>query len=315
MNYHALGNTEMEVSHLSFGASSLGSMFRQIDEGEGIRAVHVAVDSGINYIDVSPFYGITKAETVLGKALREIPRDAYYLATKAGRFGDSEFDFSAKRILASCDESLARLGVEYLDVLQLHDIEYQGGRHLEQALTEGFEALEKLKEQGKTRFVGVTAYPIGVLAHAMERLNLDTILCHNHYTLCDTQVTELLAQAQSKGVGLISASPLGTGLLTSRGAADWHPMSGEQRGAVESAVEFCKSQDTLIEKLAIQFSLANDDIPTTLVSTASPERLAKNIEWLDETPDADLIRTVQRLLEPLRDRDWDFGDWSEKGKL
>ena len=111
MQYRQLGNTGMEVSAISFGASSLGSVFRQINESDGIRTVHTAVDLGINFIDVSPYYGLTRAETVLGKALREIPRDSYYLATKVGRYGAemAEFDFSAERVTASVDESLNRL--------------------------------------------------------------------------------------------------------------------------------------------------------------------------------------------------------------
>jgi L-galactose dehydrogenase len=75
MKYHTLGKTGLKVSRLAFGGSSLGSVFKAIDEHEGIRAVHVAIDHGINLIDTAPYYGATKAETVLGKALREIPRD------------------------------------------------------------------------------------------------------------------------------------------------------------------------------------------------------------------------------------------------
>ena len=86
MRYRTLGKTGLDVSVLSFGASSLGSVFRDTVESDSIRAVHEAVDAGINYIDVSPYYGLTKAETVLGKALQQIPRDRYLLSTKAGRF-------------------------------------------------------------------------------------------------------------------------------------------------------------------------------------------------------------------------------------
>ena len=85
MKRRRLGQTGLEVSVLSFGASSLGGVFRDISEADGIRAVQVAVDNGINFIDVSPYYGATKAETVLGKALRLIPRERYYLATKVGQ--------------------------------------------------------------------------------------------------------------------------------------------------------------------------------------------------------------------------------------
>lgn len=87
MEYREIGRTGMKVSALSFGASSLGSVFRDTKESEAIAAVHTAVEAGMNFIDVSPYYGHYKAETVLGKALREIPRDKYYLSTKVGRYG------------------------------------------------------------------------------------------------------------------------------------------------------------------------------------------------------------------------------------
>src|SRR3954454_6599687 len=106
MLYRPLGRTGLEVSILSYGASPLGSVFRDVDEAEGIRTVHTALDLGINFIDVSPYYGLTRAETLLGKALRGIPRERYYLATKVGRYGEDSFDFSAGRVTRSVDESL-----------------------------------------------------------------------------------------------------------------------------------------------------------------------------------------------------------------
>lgn len=183
------------------------------------------------------------------------------------------------------------------------------------ALTEGIDALIRLKDRGKARFIGVTAYPPEVLIHAMKNAPIDMVLCHNHYNLCDTKLTELIPEATSREVGLVSASPLGTGLLTERGAGAWHPMSGEQRESIVKAAEFCRKSGTSIEKLAIQFSLSNDEIPTTLVSSASSSRIAENARWLGETPDTDLIHTVQRMLEPVRDEDWDFGGWSAGGRI
>src|SRR5215213_3667297 len=92
MEYRALGHTGLKVSALSFGGSSLGGVFHNINEADGIRTVHVALDGGVNFIDTSPYYGITRAETVLGKALKEIARDRYLLATKVGQYGEGQFD-------------------------------------------------------------------------------------------------------------------------------------------------------------------------------------------------------------------------------
>lgn len=124
MRYRTLVNTNLEVSILSYGASSLGSVFGKIDENEGMRVVYRAVDLGINLIDVSPYYGLTKAEKVLGQAVRQIPRGKIILSTKAGRYGENNFDFSAERINRSVDESLSRLKTDYIDILHLHDVEF-----------------------------------------------------------------------------------------------------------------------------------------------------------------------------------------------
>ena len=86
MEYRELGKTGMLLSNISFGASSLGGVFHALKEEEGIKAVNTAVDNGINFIDVSPYYGHLKAEIVLGKALKHISRDKYYLSTKVGRY-------------------------------------------------------------------------------------------------------------------------------------------------------------------------------------------------------------------------------------
>ena len=115
MVYNEIGKTGMRVSNLSFGASSLGGVFHGIREEEGIQAVHTAVDNGINFIDVSPYYGHTKAETVLGKALKDIPRDKYYLSTKVGRYGKDGvnlWNYCGKRTIESVYESLERLNVD-----------------------------------------------------------------------------------------------------------------------------------------------------------------------------------------------------------
>ena len=104
MQYRELGKTGMRLSAISYGASSLGGVFHDFDEQRGIQSVFTAIEAGINFIDVSPYYGYYKAETVLGKALKQIPRDKYYLSTKVGRYGENghnTWDYSANRVTRS----------------------------------------------------------------------------------------------------------------------------------------------------------------------------------------------------------------------
>ena len=304
MEYRTLGKTGLEVSVLSFGASSLGSVFRQIDEDEGIRAVHVALDMGLNFIDCSPFYGLTRAETVLGKALQGIPRHQYVLATKVGRYGEDEFDFTAARVTRSVDESLQRLGVDYIDIIQCHDIEYGS---LDQVVEETLPALRRVQAAGKVRFVGITGFPLAIYRAVMERIDVDSILSYCHYSLNDTSLTGLIPYLQAKHVGIIGASPLSMGLLTHRGAPAWHPATDEIKRTCAQAVQFCRQQGVDMARLAIQFALRNPDIHTTLVGTANPDNMRRNIEWLEAPYDEELVNRVLDVLAPVRDKTWMTG--------
>jgi aryl-alcohol dehydrogenase-like predicted oxidoreductase len=304
MDYRTLGKTGLKVSALSFGASSLGSEFRQIDEQEGIRTVHKALDLGINFIDVAPYYGRTQAETVLGRALKGIPRDRYYLETKVGRYDTDRFDFSAARVTASVDESLARLGVDYVDIIQCHDIEFVD---LDQIVHETLPALRELQGQGKVRFVGVTGLPLKVFRYVLDRAELDAILSYCHYSLNDTALLDLVPYLKKKGVGIINASPLSMRLLTNRGAPDWHPASEKVRRTCAKAAAFCREQGVDIAELALQFSVANPDIPTTLVGTANPAHIQEDVRCVEEPLDETLLAEVMAILEPIHNATWPSG--------
>jgi L-galactose dehydrogenase len=304
MEYRPLGKTGLNVSALSYGASSLGGVFHEIDEAQGIKTVHAALDLGINFIDVSPYYGLTKAETVLGKALKGVSRDRYYLATKVGRYAGDQFDFSAERVTASVDESLARLGVDTLDLIQCHDIEFGS---LDQIVEETLPALRKVQAQGKVRFIGITGLPLKAFEVIMEQAEIDTILSYCRYELNDTSLAELIPALQAKNIGIISASPLGMGLLTERGAPEWHPAPAEIKAACAQAAAYCRRQGVDIAQLAIQFSLANPDIATTLVSTANPRNIAKNVVWLETPLDQALLTEVQAILAPIKNQTWPSG--------
>jgi aryl-alcohol dehydrogenase-like predicted oxidoreductase len=302
----------MNVSRLSFGASSLAGVFRTVDENEAIKAVHVALECGINYFDVAPAYGGTVAETVLGKALRGVPRDRYYLSTKVGKYtnpgtyGEDTLDYSRARIRESLNESAERLGTDYFDLIHIHDIEYQERKHTEWALTEGYESVLELKREGRIGGVSFGIYPVDLWIRIFSSLDVDAGLIHNHYCLSDTRVTELLPLAKSKGIGIINGSPFGSALLTERGPAAWHPASAEDRAVFQDAAKFCRKQDTSIAKLALQFASQNPQLPTTLFSSANPESVRRNVEWHEQPCDLELVAEVQEVLAPVRDKQWEY---------
>ena len=295
----------MRVSNLGFGASSLGGVFHSIREEEGIRAVHVAVDNGINFIDVSPYYGHLKAETVLGKALKEIPRDKYFLSTKVGRYGKdgvNTWDYSAKRAVESVYESMERLNVDYIDLINVHDIEFQAGMEggLQKIVDETLPALYSLKEKGVVGHVGITDLQLDNLKWVVEHAQhstVESILNFCHYCLNDTMLADFLGFFEQQGVGVVNASPLSMGLLSSRGTPDWHPAPKDLKEACRKAAEYCQQQGYPIEKLAIQFSTSlNPRIATTLFSSANPQNVLKNIEYVNEPLDEQLVEEVQRII-------------------
>lgn len=304
MKYRQLGKTGLEVSSLSFGASSLGSVFRETDDREAVRTVHAAIDAGINYIDVSPYYGATKAETVLGQAIGEIPRDRFYLSTKAGRYGVDTFDFSGARIESSLEESLRRLNTDYVDILFLHDIEFV---RPEIILEEAIPALDRLKRQGKIRYAGICGLPLALFERMLPEVHVDAIISYCHYSLNDTSLLGLLPLLDTLGVGLVNASPLSMGLLSTRGTPDWHLASPELKATCLRAARLAETRGEDIAKLAIQFSTANERIPTTLVSTANPANIQRNAKWTDEPMDLELLNEVLEILKPIHNRTWVSG--------
>lgn len=307
MEYRPLGRTGLKVSTLSFGASSLGSVFRETDEAESIRTVHTALDLGINFIDVSPYYGATKAEAVLGRALRDIKRERYYLATKTGQYTNDDRDFSAARVTREFENSCARLGVDYIDLLQCHDIEFAD---LDQIVHETIPAMLKLKAAGRIGHIGITGLPLKVLADGLDRAapdSINTILSFCHYELNDTSLEFLLPKCRERGVGVINASPTGMGLLTERGVPSWHPAPAPIVEGCRKAVDYCRSVGADIIKLAVQFSISHPGIATTLVGTANPDNIRKNIAYAEAPMEHELLAKVREILAPIHNHNFTRG--------
>ncbi len=308
MLYRKLGKTGLEVSILSYGASSLGGHFRSIREDESIKSVHTAVENGINFIDVSPYYGNTGAEKLLGKAFKGLSRESFYLATKAGRYGEGEgksYDYSSERVIQSVDESLERMGVDYIDIIQVHDVEFSDK---EQIINETLPALHSVKQSGKVRHVGITGLPLEDLKYIIERVEpgmVETILSFCHYCLNDDSLADYLDFLEENDIGVINAAPLSMGLLSTRGVPDWHPATPDVVETCAKAADFCKSKGEQIEKLAVQFSVANPYISTTLVSSANPDNVLKNIRWTEEPINDELLIEVLDILKPIQRISWE----------
>ena len=312
MRYTELGKTGMKISHLCFGASSLGSVFHETKETESIEAVETAIEGGINFIDVSPYYGHYKAETVLGKALKRIPRDKYFLSTKVGRYGKdgvNTWDYSGKRATESVYESMERLNIDYIDLINVHDIEFQAAMEggLQKVVDETLPALVELKKKGVVGHVGITDLQLENLKWVIDHSEpgtVESILNFCHYCLNDDKLNDFLDYFESKGIGVINASPLSMGLLTIRGVPDWHPAPKPLVEACAKAAKLCADKNYPIERLAIQYSASNTRIAGTLFSSANPANVKRNIEWANEEPDWQLVKEVQDIIGDQKRVSW-----------
>lgn len=291
-----LGKTGLELSRLSFGASSLGQEFRTIDLNEALRSVRVALDLGMNFIDTSPFYGRGMSECLLGVALRDVPRHSYLLGSKLGRYDRAHFDFSARRVIESVDVSLSRMGVDHLDIMLCHDIEFV---EMSQIVHETLPALRQIQQQGKVRYIGISGYPMNIFRYVLDRTQLDVVLSYNHYTLQNTMLADLVPYLKQKGVGIMNAAPFSARLLTNSPLPVWHKATPEVRAICRKAAEHCAKRGIDIAQLAVQYSLANADLATCVVGSANPDNVRKWVEWSELPLDQQLVSEVLEILSPI----------------
>ncbi len=291
-----LGNTDMDLTVLSFGASSLGAEFRGIDLDEALRSVRVAIDLGMNFIDTSPFYGRGMSEMLLGRVLPDIPRDGYYLGTKLGRYAGQHFDFSARRVAESVDISLERMHVDHLDIVLCHDLEFV---EMSQIVEETLPALRQQVALGKVRYIGVSGYPMKMFKYILARADVDVILTYNHYTLQNDMALDLVPICEEKGVGLMNAAPFSARLLSDAPLPKWHKATPRVREVARQAAAHCRQRGVDIAQLALQFSLANPAFATCITGSANPDRVAEWVRWAAEPLDTQLLAEVQQILQPI----------------
>ncbi|MEZ6058158.1 MAG: aldo/keto reductase [Planctomycetaceae bacterium] len=291
-----LAGTNLELPILSFGASSLGQEFRQVDIQEAMSSVHAALDCGMNYIDTSPFYGRGMSEVLLGVALRDVPRDSYILSTKLGRYSGSHFDFSARRVQESVDISLERLKVDHIEIMLCHDIEFV---NMQQIVDETLPALRKEQEKGKVGAIGVSGYPMKMFRFILDQTDLDVVLSYNHYTLQNTMYGDLVPYLKEKGVGIMNAAPFSARLLTNAPLPPWHKATPLVREVAAKAAKHCEQAGIDIAQLALQFSIANPEMTTCITGSANPARVRQWADWANQPLDETLLKEVQEILAPI----------------
>ena len=298
MKTRRLGNTDLHLPILSFGASSLGAEFRNVTLDDVLASVRAALECGLNFIDTSPFYGRGMSEVLLGVALKGVPRESYTLCTKLGRYDLPHFDFSAKRVAESVDVSLHRLGTDHLDIVLCHDIEFVP---MQQIVDETIPAMRRAQQAGKIRYIGVSGYPQKIFRFICDQTDVDCVLSYNQYTLQNTRFAdESVPWLKAKGVGVMNAGPFSARLLTNAALPPWLKEPGEVKAAARKAADHCASKGVDIAKLALQFCLANEDIATTVSGSANPNNIRNWAKWAAEPLDRELLAEVLEIFAPVK---------------
>ena len=311
MQRNRLGNTNLFVSKLSFGASPLGNEFGETDPREGALAVKRALALGINCFDTSPYYGRTLSETRLGTALeaagvsRGEARHGIILSTKCGRYDDATFDFSAGRVKRSIDESLLRLRTGYVDILFAHDVEF--GDPI-QIIEETIPALREVQASGKARFIGITGFPVKLLHTIAKAAPVDAIMSYCHYNLLmDDLDAELAPFCEAQGIGLFNASPLHMRALTELGAPAWHPAPDSVKSVARRVVALCAERGARVEKVALQYCLNWPRAATTVVGMSTISHVERNVASMAGPPDPALLEAIAEIVKPVKNTSWPSG--------
>jgi D-threo-aldose 1-dehydrogenase len=233
MRTTTLGTTDVRVTELSFGAAGIGNLFRPVSDEAASAAVQAAWDAGVRTFDTAPHYGLGLSERRLGAALRGRDRDAYTLSTKVGRLlephpegggGDDlahgfavpdthrrVWDFSSDGVLRSLEASLDRLGLDRVDIALLHDPDH----HAEQALTEAYPALERLRGEGVVKAIGIGMNQCALPTRFLRETDIDVVLLAGRYTLLEQEgLAEVLPEADARGRSVIVGGVFNSGLLT-----------------------------------------------------------------------------------------------------
>ena len=311
MQRRQIGRTALEVTEISFGGAALGGLYRACPRDQAMETLQAAWDSDIRYFDVAPWYGLGLAERRFGDFLRDHSEKDYVLSTKVGRLlrpvptgtvpdysyvdplsFDADYDYSYDGIMRSVEFSYARLGLNKIDILYVHDIgAYTHGKagnahHLGQLLGSGLKALEELKSSGAISAYGLGVNEIPVCLDVMREADIDCILLAGRYTLLDrSAVADLLPLCEKNNTSLIIGGVFNSGILATGPVAgsmfDYMPATDAVLSKVAAMEEVARSHDLPLAKPALQFPLSNPIVASVLIGTAKASSLTRNMELFE----------------------------------
>ncbi|MBO1901534.1 aldo/keto reductase [Leucobacter weissii] len=312
MEYRVFGDTGFEVSAVSFGTAPLGQLFGPVPFEQAREALFRAIDLGMNLVDTSSYYG--DAEERLGRLTGDLPEDVW-LATKAGRVGWSEFDFSPAGVRRSLERSLKLLKRDRVELFQLHDIDFvELGPVFEDSVAE----LIALRDEGKCRFIGMTCYSLPTSRRVLLETPVDVALNYGHGTLLDDSLTaELAPVAAERGVGLMNAAAVSLGMLVPSVVekAEHNIASDVSLAAAQRMARAAEARGVDIAFVANQYALQRVECATTVVGSTSVTHIEEAVQALGAPIDEEILAELLSHRLPLAEQQWTVGlpeneDWN-----
>ncbi len=280
-----LGTTGLLVTPLCIGCGALGNMPEtfgyEVPEAQALETLRLVFRSPVSFVDTAPSYGDGESERRIGVVLKELGGvpPGYVLATKADR-NLRTGDFSGDQVRRSIGRSLRLLGLDRLSLVHLHDPEYTT---FEEAMAGGgpVEALHRFKQEGVIGHVGVAGGPIDLMIRYVETDAFEVVVTHNRYTLLNRTAEPLIETAARRGVAVLNAAPYGSGILA-KGPEAYarYAYRAAEPGEVARArevAEVCRRHGVPLAAAALQFSLRDSRIVSTIVGVSRPERVAETL--------------------------------------
>ena len=312
-----IAKTGLEVTQLSFGCAPIGNLLRVVSDEEAEAAVRSAIEAGVNYIDAAPFYGYGLAEQRMGRVLAEYPRKDFVVSTKVGRLirpgkrtgtevydGDKSFylahdemccklDYSYDGVMRSLEDSLERIGTDYVDILHIHDPD----DHFEDAVKGAYKALDKLRSDGTIKAVSAGMNQWEMPSRFMDHGDFDCFLLAGRYTLLDqTALPDFMPKCEKRGVSVIIGGVFNSGLLADpRPGITFNYVEAPQEliDRARKIGEVCRRYNVPLTAAAIQFPTFHPAVPTILTGTRSAERFRQNLEAFQLPIPDDLWRELK----------------------
>lgn len=312
MRLNRVGRSNVEVTEIGLGTAQLGDLYEELDQAEATAIVDAAWDSGVRYFDTAPHYGLGLAEARLGVALQRRPRDEYVVSTKVGRllvpdgFGGlvRQWDFSAAGVERSLEESLARLGLDRIDIALIHDPQ----EHLEDALATAYPALAKLKDSGVVGAIGVGTGDIRSLTSFVLDTEVDALMIAGRFTLLEQPaLAEIIPACAARGISVLNAGVFNSGLLATphplaTARYEYSAVSADLLDRARQLAEAAQRHGTTLPQAALKFAARHPTVASLVLGADSPGQITENVRLAGEDRSMDDLWRELEVAGLLPDR-------------